>query len=66
MTSKDIVQRFALTAFLCVANMAPYAISLSLILVIHDKMIIGTNLIVLACICRHFEVPKIQENHMPK
>jgi hypothetical protein len=29
-----------------IANMAPYAISSSLILVIHDNMIIGTNLIV--------------------
>jgi hypothetical protein len=29
-----------------VANMASYAISSSLILVIHDNMIIGTNLIV--------------------
>jgi hypothetical protein len=37
-----------------VANMASYAISSSLILVIHDNMIIGTNLIVLACLCRHF------------
>jgi hypothetical protein len=25
-----------------------------LILVIYDNMIIGTNLIVLACLCRHF------------
>jgi hypothetical protein len=31
--------------------MAAYAISSSLILVIHDNMIIGTNLIVLACLC---------------
>jgi hypothetical protein len=38
----------------CVANMPSYAISSSLILVIHDNMIIGTNLIVLACLCRHF------------
>jgi hypothetical protein len=37
-----------------VANIASYAISSSLILVIHDNMIIGTNHIVLACICRHF------------
>jgi hypothetical protein len=37
-----------------VANMASYAISSSLILVIHDNMIIGTNLIVLACLCKHF------------
>jgi hypothetical protein len=37
-----------------VANMASYAISSCLILVIHDNMIIGTNLIVLACLCRHF------------
>jgi hypothetical protein len=37
-----------------VANMASYAISSSLILVIHDNMIIETNLIVLACLCRHF------------
>jgi hypothetical protein len=37
-----------------VANMAPYPISSSLILVIHDNMIIGTNPIVLACLCRHF------------
>jgi hypothetical protein len=37
-----------------VANMASYAISSNLILVIHDNMIIGTNLIVLACLCRHF------------
>jgi hypothetical protein len=37
-----------------VENMASYAISSSLILVIHDNMIIGTNDIVLACLCRHF------------
>jgi hypothetical protein len=37
-----------------VANMASYATSSSLILVIHDNMIIGTNHIVLACLCRHF------------
>jgi hypothetical protein len=37
-----------------VANMASYAISSSLILVIHDNMIIGTNLNVSACLCRHF------------
>jgi hypothetical protein len=37
-----------------VANMASYAISSSLILVIHDNMIIGTNHTVLACLCRHF------------
>jgi hypothetical protein len=37
-----------------VANMASHAISSSLILVIHDNMIIGTNLIVLACLWRHF------------
>jgi hypothetical protein len=37
-----------------IANMASYAISSSLILVIHDNMIIGTNLIVSACLCRHF------------
>jgi hypothetical protein len=37
-----------------VANMASYAISSSLILVIHDNMIVGTNHIVLACLCRHF------------
>jgi hypothetical protein len=37
-----------------VANMASYAISSSLILVIHDNMIIGINLIVSACLCRHF------------
>jgi hypothetical protein len=37
-----------------VANMASYAISSSLILVIHDNMIIGTNHIVLACLCRHY------------
>jgi hypothetical protein len=37
-----------------VANMASYAVSSSLILVIHDNMIIGTNRIVLACLCRHF------------
>jgi hypothetical protein len=37
-----------------VANMASYAISSSLILVIHDNIIIGTNHIVLACLCRHF------------
>jgi hypothetical protein len=36
-----------------VVNMASYAISSSLILVIHDNMIIGTNHIVLACLCRH-------------
>jgi hypothetical protein len=39
--------------FKCVANMASYAISSSLILVVHDNMIIGTNHIVLACLCRH-------------
>jgi hypothetical protein len=37
-----------------VANMASYAISSSLILVIHDNMINGTIHIVLACLCRHF------------
>jgi hypothetical protein len=37
-----------------IANMASYAISSSLILVIHNNMIIGTNHIVLACLCRHF------------
>jgi hypothetical protein len=37
-----------------VANMASYAISSSLTLVIHDNMIIGTNLIILACLRRHF------------
>jgi hypothetical protein len=37
-----------------VANMASYAISSSSILVIHGNMIIGTNHIVLACLCRHF------------
>jgi hypothetical protein len=37
-----------------VANMASCAISSSLILVILDSMIIGTNHIVLACLCRHF------------
>jgi hypothetical protein len=37
-----------------VANMASYAISSSLILVINDNVIIGTNNIVLACLCRHF------------
>jgi hypothetical protein len=36
-----------------VANMASYAISSNLILMIHDNMIIRTNLIVLACLCRH-------------
>jgi hypothetical protein len=36
-----------------VANMASYAISSSLILVIRDNMIIGTNLIVLARLCTH-------------
>jgi hypothetical protein len=41
-------------ALVVVANMASYAISSSLILVIHDNMIIVTNLIVLACLCRHF------------
>jgi hypothetical protein len=49
-----------------VANMASYAISSRLILVIHDNMIIGTNHIVLACLYRHFEVPRMQENHIPK
>jgi hypothetical protein len=34
-----------------VADIASYAISSSLILVIHDNMIIGTNHIVLACLC---------------
>jgi hypothetical protein len=37
-----------------VANMVSYAISWSLIMVIHDNMIIATNHIVLACLCRHF------------
>jgi hypothetical protein len=37
-----------------VGKMASYAIGSSLILVIHDNMIIGTNHIVLACLCRHF------------
>jgi hypothetical protein len=37
-----------------VANMVLYAINSGLILVIHDNMIIGTNHIVLACLCRHF------------
>jgi hypothetical protein len=37
-----------------VANTASYAISSSLILVILNNMIIGTNLIALACPCRHF------------
>jgi hypothetical protein len=37
-----------------VANMASYVISSSFVLVIHDNMIIGTNHIVLACLCRHF------------
>jgi hypothetical protein len=46
--------------------MASYAISSSLILVINDNMIIETNHIVLACLCRHFYVPRMQENHMPK
>jgi hypothetical protein len=41
-------------ALVTVANMASYAISSSLILMIHDNMIIGTNHIVLACLCRHF------------
>jgi hypothetical protein len=36
-----------------VANMASYAITSSLILVIHDNIIIGTNHIILACLCRH-------------
>jgi hypothetical protein len=36
-----------------VANMASYAISPSLILVMNDNMIIGTHHIVLACLCRH-------------
>jgi hypothetical protein len=49
-----------------VANMVSYAISSSLILVIHDNMIIGTNHIVLACLCRHLKIPRMQENHMPK
>jgi hypothetical protein len=43
-----------LAQFNGVANMASYAISSSLILVIHDNMIMETNLIVLACLCRHF------------
>jgi hypothetical protein len=41
------------TIHMVVANMASDAISSSLILVIHDNMIIGTNHIVLACLCRH-------------
>jgi hypothetical protein len=36
----------AATSLHGVANMAIYAISLSLILVIHDNMVNGTNLIV--------------------
>jgi uncharacterized Tic20 family protein len=31
-----------------------FKLSSSLILVIHDNIIIGTNRIVLACLCRHF------------
>jgi hypothetical protein len=34
--------------------MASYAIISSLTLVINDNMIIGTNPIVLACLCKHF------------
>jgi hypothetical protein len=49
-----------------VANMASYAISSSLILVMHENIMIRTNHIVLACLCRHFQVPRMQENHMPK
>jgi hypothetical protein len=50
------VQRFGVAVYLifAVANMASYAISLSLILVIHENMIIGTKHIVSACLCRHF------------
>jgi hypothetical protein len=36
----------AMTEYMFVANMTPFAISLSLILVIHDNMINGTNHIV--------------------
>jgi hypothetical protein len=51
----DVVARpLAFLPVLFVANMASNAISSSLILVIHDNMIIGTNHIVLACLCRHF------------
>jgi hypothetical protein len=44
--------------------MASYAISSSLILVIHDNMIIGNNHIVLACLCRHFQVPKMPKQRV--
>ena len=49
-----LMQENRVIAYASIANMASYAISSSLILVIHDSMIIGTNLIVLACLCRHF------------
>jgi hypothetical protein len=45
---------FMLIEMRIVANMSSYFISSSLILVIRDNMIIGTNHIVLACLCRHF------------
>jgi hypothetical protein len=50
------VQRFGVVVYLifAVANMASYAISSSLILVIHDNKIIGTNHIVSEFLCRHF------------
>jgi hypothetical protein len=50
------VQKFGVVVYMifAVANMASYAISSSLTLVIHDNMIIGTNHIVSACPCRHF------------
>jgi hypothetical protein len=49
-----LMQENRVIAYASIANMASYAISSSLILVIHDNMIIGTNPIVLACLCRHF------------
>jgi hypothetical protein len=50
----DDIHRDGFGGVITVANMASYAISSSLILVIHDNMIIGTNSIVLACLSRHF------------
>jgi hypothetical protein len=59
-TVKDDLNNNKWTRMSSVAEMAElislwiHDISSSLILVIHDNMIIGTNLIVLSCLYRHF------------
>jgi hypothetical protein len=54
-------QRVSMGRF--VANMASYAISSSLILVIRDNMIIRTNHIVLACLCRPLDPKDARKPH---